>query len=178
MLELYSIGHSNRALEDFISMLWANQISAIADVRTRPQSRFNPHFNRVALSESLELAGITYRHFPDLGGLRSPAQTSRNTGWQNPAFRAFADYMQSPDFTAGLAQLILWTADERIAILCAEADPLHCHRSLIADALFVRGITVRHILSETALRPHTLTPFAQANGLVIIYPPTSDVLPL
>jgi len=153
-------------------MLAAHGVELLVDVRTVPRSRHNPQFNRDALPESLRTAGIRYLHMPDLGGLRHARLDSANTGWRNLSFRGFADYMQTPEFAAALEQLIELSGDSRVALMCSEAVPWRCHRSLIADALSVRGIPVEHIMTASSLRPHALTPFAKVDGDKIIY--TSD----
>lgn len=170
---ILTVGHSTRSIEEFIALLKAHQVSKVVDVRTIPRSRRNPQFNQDALPASLKSAGIGYVHLPDLGGLRHAKRDSINTGWRNASFRGYADYMRTPEFEQGLARLIELAAKGRIAVMCAEAVPWRCHRSLIADALLVRGIPSEDISSRTRLQPHTLTPFAQVHGQRIIYPPES-----
>ncbi len=165
-----TIGHSTHALEDFINLLHAHGVSLVVDIRTIPRSRHNPHFNRETLPESLEAAGIGYRHMPGLGGLRHARRDSLNTAWRNASFRGFADYMQTPEFEESLAKLIETAKEIRLALMCAEAVPWRCHRSLIADALLGRGITVEHIISKTGRQAHTLTPWAKVEGRRITYP--------
>jgi uncharacterized protein (DUF488 family) len=165
-----TIGHSTRAIEEFIGILKAHQIAQLVDVRTIPKSRHNPQFNRENLPDSLKAAGIAYRHMPGLGGLRHARADSINTGWRNASFRGFADYMQTPEFDQNLQELIELAAAKPTAIMCAEAVPWRCHRSLIADALVARGIPVLEILSATSARPHSLTPFARVHGTVVTYP--------
>jgi uncharacterized protein (DUF488 family) len=167
-----TIGHSTHPIDEFIGMLAAHGVELLVDVRTVPRSRHNPQFNRDALPESLRTAGIRYLHMPDLGGLRHARLDSANTGWRNLSFRGFADYMQTPEFAAALEKLIELSGDSRVALMCSEAVPWRCHRSLIADALSVRGIPVEHIMTASSLRPHALTPFAKVDGDKIIY--TSD----
>jgi uncharacterized protein (DUF488 family) len=140
------------------------------DVRTIPRSRRNPQFNLETLSEALPAAGIAYLHIPGLGGLRRPRRDSVNTGWSTPAFRGYADYMGTPEFEANLTKLMEMGDSERTAIMCAEAVPWRCHRSLISDALLARGIQVEHILGETRRRPHRLTPWATLDGVRVTYP--------
>ena len=147
----------------------------LADVRTIPRSRHNPQFNKESLPEVLAAAGIGYRHMQGLGGLRHPSVHSPNTGWRNEAFRGYADYMQTADFESDLAALLELSRTDRVAIMCAEAVPWRCHRSLIADALLVRGVAVEHIMSRTARQPHRLTPFARVEGLRITYPAPAAV---
>ena len=169
-LTLYTVGHSTHSLDDFVGLLRAYGIERLVDVRTIPRSRHNPQFNRDTLPEALRLKGIDYSHLAALGGLRHARPDSPNTGWHNASFRGFADYMQTPEFEAGLEQLMQLAARERTAILCAEAVPWRCHRSLIADALIVRGVRVEHIMSESRTQPHLLTPFAKVSGIGITYP--------
>ncbi len=151
-------------------MLKAHGVETLVDVRTVPRSRHNPQFERTALVKSLPAAGIAYRHMPALGGLRHPHGDSVNTGWRNASFRGYADYMQTPEFAAALDELIALGQQSRVAIMCAEAVPWRCHRSLIADALTVRGIPVEHIMSLTSRNPHKLTPFARVDGHQLTYP--------
>ncbi len=164
-----TIGHSTRTIEEFIRLLQAHAVTRVVDVRTVPRSRHNPQFNRDALPASLEAVGIGYVHLPGLGGLRHTTKISINTGWRNASFRGFADYMQTPEFEEALNELIELTSRDRIALMCAEAVPWRCHRSLIADALLVRGIQVEDIMSANRRQVHTLTPFATATGTRIIY---------
>lgn len=165
---MLTIGHSNRPLADFVAMLQAHGVETLADVRTVPKSRFNPQFNRDALPDSLAAAGIRYVHLPALGGLRHPRKDSTNTGWRNDSFRGYADYMQTDDFARGLDELLALTGT--VAIMCAEAVPWRCHRSMIADALTARGIPVWHIMSEQKKNPHKLTSFARVDGTRVTYP--------
>jgi protein tyrosine phosphatase (PTP) superfamily phosphohydrolase (DUF442 family) len=167
---LWTVGHSTRSLDDFIALLQAHGIRRLVDVRTIPRSRHNPQFNKDQLPESLKLAGIQYVHIPALGGLRHARRDSVNCAWRNASFRGFADYMQTAEFGAALKELIRLARSRRTAIMCAEAVPWRCHRSLIADALLVRGVKVEEIASETATRPHTLTPWACVVGVHITYP--------
>ncbi len=142
----------------------------LVDVRTIPRSRHNPQFNPESLAPALETRGIRYRHEPGLGGLRKPRRDSPNLGWRNASFRGFADYMQTPEFAAALEALAEAGRAERVAIMCAEAVPWRCHRSLIADALAARGIPVRHIMGAGQAKEHTLTPFARIEGTRVTYP--------
>ena len=175
---IFTIGHSTHPIERFLSLLAAYGIEQVADVRTVPRSRRNPQFNADTLRESLRTAGIAYVPLKELGGLRKPRRDSPNTGWRNESFRGYADYMQTPEFAGGLAQLADLAAERRTAIMCAEAVPWRCHRSLVADALAVRGIGVVEILSETSYREHALTPFAQVDGTTVTYPPEQQQPPL
>lgn len=165
-----TIGHSTRTLELFIRMLKAHEVTRVVDIRTVPRSRRNPQFNKETLPDELKSAGIEYVHMPGLGGLRHPRPDSPNTGWRNSSFRGFADYMQTQEFEDNLKALIDLAGQERCALMCAEAVPWRCHRSLIADALVVRGIRVEHIVSLSGTLPHKLTPFALVKELQIIYP--------
>lgn len=164
-----TIGHSTHTIDAFIRLLKAHAVTRVVDVRTMPRSRHNPQFNCDALPVSLQTGGIGYVHLPGLGGLRHTTKNSSNTGWRNASFRGFADYMQTPEFETALDELIQLTKQDHVALMCAEAVPWRCHRSLIADALLVRGIPVEDIMSATRRQVHTLTPFAQATGTHIIY---------
>jgi uncharacterized protein (DUF488 family) len=165
-----TIGHSTRTVEEFIGLLQAHAVSRVVDVRTVPRSRHNPQFNKVSLSGALKKAGLGYAHMPKLGGLRHGQRNSLNVGWRNASFRGYADYMQTPEFEQGLEELIRLAKQDQIALMCAEAVPWRCHRSLIADALLVRGIRTEDIMSPTRRQVHTLTPFAKVRGTTIIYP--------
>jgi uncharacterized protein (DUF488 family) len=165
-----TIGHSIHPIEEFIGILRAHGIQQLVDVRTIPRSRRNPQFNRENLPASLHTAGIEYRHLPGLGGLRHPRKDSMNIGWRNSSFRGYADYMQTPEFDQELGHLIQLASLAPTAIMCAEAVPWRCHRSLIADALAARGIPVTEILSGTKAQPHAMTPFASVEGHRVIYP--------
>ena len=165
-----TIGHSTRTVEEFIDLLQRHAVSRVLDVRTMPRSRHNPQFNRVSLSRSLKKAGLGYVHMPKLGGLRHAQRNSLNVGWHNASFRGYADYMRTGEFEQGLEELVQLAKQDRIAVMCAEAVPWRCHRSLIADALLVRGIRTEDIMSPTRRQVHTLTPFAKVRGTTITYP--------
>jgi uncharacterized protein (DUF488 family) len=165
-----TIGHSTRTLGEFIALLKAHAVSLIVDVRTVPRSRHNPQFNKDALPGSLEEAGVGYVHMPGLGGLRHARTDSFNIGWRNPSFRGYADYMQTPEFENQVENLIQLVKEHRLALMCAEAVPWRCHRSLIGDALTVRGIRTEDIMNLTQRRLHTLTPFAVVRGTNVTYP--------
>jgi uncharacterized protein (DUF488 family) len=165
-----TIGHSNRAIEDLVALLWSNEIARVIDVRTVPRSRHNPQFNLDALPATLEAVGIAYTHLPGLGGLRRPAPDSPNAGWRNLSFRGYADYMQSEAFRENVETVMDLAATERCALMCAEAVPWRCHRSLVGDALLVRGVGVEDIVGPGNRRPHVLTRFAKVDGLRITYP--------
>ncbi len=153
-----------------MELLRAHRVDLLVDVRTVPRSRHNPQFNRETLPGALAPAGIGYLHMPGLGGLRRARPDSRNLGWRTPGFRGFADYMETAEFEKNLAELIRLAGERQAAIMCAEAVPWRCHRSLISDALLVRGVAVGHILSASRAEPHSLTPFASVEGVRITYP--------
>lgn len=167
---VFTIGHATRTLEDFIGLLRTYSIVKVVDIRTIPRSRYNPQFNRETLNCKLNEVKISYIHMQGLGGLRHPRPDSQNIGWHNISFRGFADYMQTNDFDENLQELINLAKNERIAIMCAEAVPWRCHRTLIADALLVRGIQVEHILSSSNSRPHELTPWVLIDNARLTYP--------
>ncbi|HEX5418988.1 MAG TPA: DUF488 domain-containing protein [Gammaproteobacteria bacterium] len=167
---IYTIGHSTHPIEEFLAMLRHFGIEVLADIRTVPQSRHNPQFGQESLRQSLQGAGLEYVHMKNLGGLRSTTKDSLNTGWRNKSFRGFADYMQTAEFGQGLDELIETAARKTTVIMCAEAVPWRCHRSLVGDALLVRGVEVIDIMGEEKSRPHTLTPFAKVEGTAITYP--------
>ncbi len=151
-------------------LLQAHGVTLVADVRKMPGSRKNPQFGLDILPQALRQVGIGYVHLPGLGGLRRRTPDSPNTGWQNASFQGYADYMMTPAFESSLQELLKRTDGERVALMCAEAVPWRCHRSLIADALVARGIRVEHILGVTRLQPHTLRPWARVEGTRITYP--------
>ena len=173
---IYTVGHSTRSATDFVALLVAHGIRQLGDVRTVPRSRHNPQFNSDTLAKTLREAGIGYAHLPALGGLRRTTSSSVNLGWRNTSFRGYADYMQTDAFKAAVDNLIALAAPARTAIMCAEAVPWRCHRSLIADALVVRGIEALEIVNTTRTTPHALTPFARVDGIDLTYPP--EGLPL
>ena len=166
-----TVGHSTRSLEEFIGILQAHGVKLLVDVRTVPRSRHNPQFNKESLPESLAAAGIGYEHFAGLGGLRRARRDSPNTGWRNAGFRGYADYMQTPEFESNVEKLIKKAQKESLAVMCAEALPWRCHRSLLADALLIRSVKVAHIMSGTSAQEHALTSWAKASGTRITYPP-------
>ena len=168
-----TVGHSTRTLEELVSLLKEHGVTRLVDVRTVPRSRHNPQFNRDTLPDALRAAGIAYVHMPGLGGLRHPRADSPNTAWRNDSFRGFADYMQTPQFAISLEELMALARREPVALMCAEALPWRCHRSLIADALLARGIPVDHILGAGgpgSARAHTLTAWARVDGDRVTYP--------
>jgi uncharacterized protein (DUF488 family) len=167
---IFTIGHGTKSMDELIGLLKTYGVERIVDVRTVPKSRHNPQFNKDVLPERLGKAGIDYTHIKELGGLRRPDKDSLNTAWQNASFRGFADYMQTEAFAQNIERLIGLAEQTRTAIMCAESVPQRCHRSLIADALSVRGIKVRHIMSQTTCDDHQLTPSTRVQGLKVTYP--------
>ena len=174
---MLTLGHSTLPLEIFLDVLQYNECSTLVDVRTIPRSLHNPQFSSENLAASLHPAGIDYQWRKDLGGLRHARKNSLNMAWKNLSFRGYADYMQTAEFAAALETLIVLgqsCAPRQCVILCAEAVPWRCHRSLIGDALLVRGERVEDIYvrkNGTSVRkPHTLTPFAHVGGMQVTYP--------
>jgi uncharacterized protein (DUF488 family) len=165
-----TIGHSTRTIEEFIRLLKSHDATCVVDVRTVPRSRRNPQFNRDTLPRSLKAVGIAYTHVAGLGGLRRPRPDSINTGWENASFRGYADHMQTPEFEASLETLIELAQKQRVALMCAEAVPWRCHRSLIADALVAKGVPTEHIMSESRRDPHAIRSFARRRGTRLTYP--------
>jgi uncharacterized protein (DUF488 family) len=166
-----TVGHSTHSLDAFLKMLKLHSVTHILDVRTIPRSRRNPQFNKDALPVPLQLEGIGYTHLPELGGLRRTYPQSVNTGWRNESFRGYADYMQTDEFAEGVDKVMELAVHECCALMCAEVLPWRCHRSLIADALMLRGAKVEDIIGPQARKAHKLTPWAHVDGLKIIYPP-------
>ena len=169
-LTIFTIGHSTHSIEEFVEMLKAHDIRLVADVRTIPKSRHNPQYNSDTLAAALHERAIGYEHMPGLGGLRHAKKDSVNTAWENASFRGFADYMQTEDFNLSLNALIETARKQPTAIMCAEAVPWRCHRSLIADALLAREFIVMDIMSKTSTKEHMITAFAEVRGLTITYP--------
>lgn len=165
-----TIGHSTHPLDVFIGMLKKNGVTHILDVRSVPRSRKNPQFDKATLPESLRAAGIKYTHLPGLGGLRHARRDSINGAWRNASFRGYADYMQTPEFDTNVQRVMELAEAERCALMCAEAVPWRCHRSLIADALTLRGARVEDILASPERKLHIMTPWARTDGLKIFYP--------
>lgn len=174
-----TIGHSTLPIETFLSILHDNGVRMLADIRTVPKSRHNPQFAQETLGPALEATGIEYRWLRELGGLRHTRKDSINTGWRNASFRGFADYMQTPEFAAALDALLKSTPHDRTALMCAEAVPWRCHRSLVADALTVRGIPVEDITysanGKSRRQPHKITPFARVEDGRLWYPPEDSL---
>ena len=171
-----TIGHSTRPVDEFIAILKAHGVSRLVDIRTIPKSRYNPQYNCEALERELRRAGIGYEHVKALGGLRHPRADSVNKGWRNASFRGYADYMQTDGFASALDDLIAAAGREPVAIMCAEAVPWRCHRSLVADSLSARGYPVEHIMSAAKSNPHTLTPFAKLQGSSLTYPADAKIV--
>lgn len=170
--DIYTIGHSTRTLEALIEALKAHGVRTLVDIRTVPRSRHVPQFNREELGEALPAAGLTYLHMKELGGWRKGSRPdSPNTGWRSPGFRAYADYMLTAEFEAALSELLALARQGRTAIMCAEAVPVRCHRSLVSDALAARGLRVRHIMDARKSQPHRMIPFARVEGGRVTYPP-------
>jgi Protein of unknown function, DUF488 len=169
-LTVFTVGHSTRPIGEFIELLHSHGVEQIIDIRTVPKSRHNPQFNGDALAASLQSAGISYVHLKELGGLRRARLDSVNLGWRNASFRGFADYMQTKEFAEGIERAIRLAEGRPSALMCAEAVPWRCHRSLVADALLVRGIRVLEIVSASLPKEHQLTLFASVRGTCITYP--------
>jgi uncharacterized protein (DUF488 family) len=180
---IFTIGHSTHPIEEFTGILKAYDIETLVDIRTIPRSRHNPQFSQEYLVPALESGGIAYRYMKNLGGLRHTKKDSPNQGWHNLSFRGYADYMQTAEFQHAVKELIALGKTSRTAIMCAEAVPWRCHRSLVSDALIVRHISVEDIMSAHKSSPHKLTKFAQVKGEQILYPPeidegTNDIAPV
>ena len=169
-LTVYTIGHSTRSIQDFVQILKQYHINQLVDIRTIPRSRHNPQFNKPELARFLRNRHIGYRHQKNLGGLRHAQSASINMAWHNASFRGFADYMQTEEFEKGIQKLVELAGKKTVAIMCSEAVAFRCHRSLIGDALLVRGIKVLDIYSMTSLKPHKLTPWAAVRGTRVTYP--------
>lgn len=173
---IYTVGHSTRTAEDLVTMLHDHSIELLCDIRTVPRSRHVPQFNKSVLELTLPLSGIEYVHLEELGGLRHARKDSSNGGWRNASFRGYADYMATPEFTAGLDHLVELARDRLTCLMCAEAVPWRCHRSLVADALTVRGWRILDIIGLGSPSPHNLTSFARVDGLLISYPSPDEVV--
>jgi uncharacterized protein (DUF488 family) len=175
---LYTIGHSTRTTRELVELIRAHGVEQVVDVRTIPRSRHNPQFTRLALSHSLREARIGYRHLKALGGLRHARPDSINLGWRNASFRGYADYMQTGEFAHHVEALVRLAASTRLVLMCAEAVPWRCHRSLLSDALVVRGLDVLHITSSGPPSAHVLTSWAHRDGTRLTYPPVQGELAL
>ena len=176
---MFTIGHSTLSIDTFLAILRENGVRALVDIRTIPKSRHNPQFAQENLSRSLAEVGIEYRWQKSLGGLRHARKDSINTGWRNASFRGYADYMQTPEFTAAVDELLDAGPHEHVVLMCAEAVPWRCHRSLVADALTVRGIPVEDIFydahGKSRREPHRLTPFLRTQEQKLWYPAGDDL---
>ncbi len=177
-MQVFTIGHSTRPLEEFIALLSASQVTLLVDIRLVPASRRFPQFAQAALAMSLASAGVDYLHLKDLGGRRTPRVDSPHVGWRSRVFRGYADYMESSPWATAMATLLERAQTATSALMCAEALPWRCHRQLVADALVARGATVWHIMSQGRLERHRLTPFARVDGTRIVYDRTGTELPL
>jgi uncharacterized protein (DUF488 family) len=172
---IWTIGHSDRSLEIFLALLHHHGVSLVVDVRKMPRSRHNPQFNQDTFPGALADTGVGYVYMPGLGGMRRPQPDSPNMAWKNTSFRGYADYMLTPEFDQSIREMLEHARNQRAALTCAEAVPWRCHRSLIADALVARGISVVHILSAIQTQPHTLRPWAEVRGNRVTYPLHGDV---
>lgn len=168
---ILAVGHSTRSAEDLIALLHAHGVAVLADIRTVPRSRTNPQFNLDTFGKTLAKVGIRHLHIAELGGLRKRRVDSPNGAWRNKSFQGYADHMQSEAFARGLEILREVSAEGPTAVMCAEALRWRCHRSLVADALFARGVVVEHIESRTKVRPHQPPSFARIRGRKVTYPP-------
>ena len=166
---VYTVGHSTRSVDELVEILRAAGVRLLVDIRTVPRSRHNPQFDRDSIALPLASAGIGYLHLAALGGLRRPRPGSPNVGWRNDSFRGFADYMAEPEFRAGLEELLARAEVTPLAVMCAEAVPWRCHRSLVADALAVRGLRVVHLLAPGRAQEHRITPWATLRGVTLVY---------
>jgi uncharacterized protein (DUF488 family) len=171
---IFTIGHSTRTLDEFIAILHAHGVRAVADVRLIPKSRRYPHFSDESLAKELPKANIEYHPFKSLGGRRRPDKHSINLAWRNESFRGYADFMQTPAFADALEELMTLARKAPTTTMCAEAVPWRCHRSLISDALLARGWEVLDIMSETKAPPHKLPKFAEVEGTTVTYPAEVD----
>lgn len=176
MRHVFTVGHSTHPLEEFVALLRAHGVTLLVDIRTIPRSRHNPQFGEDELRAALPGFGIGYQRIEPLGGLRRTTADSINTGWRNASFRGYADYMQTDAFRSGIDELLSLAESKIVAIMCAEAVPWRCHRSLVGDALLVRGVAVDDIFSATSAKPHALTRFAHVDGLTITYPPIPEAV--
>ena len=175
---MFTVGHSTHPIDAFVEILQAHGVKQLVDIRTIPKSRHNPQFNQETLSASLRKQKIAYVHMKDLGGLRRPHPDSPNAGWKNSSFRGYADYMQTGPFKEALDKLIAVSKKHPTAIMCAEALPWKCHRSLVSDSLTAKGIPVEHLLSPQKRQPHTMTPFAKVQNGELLYPKDKQQLEL
>ena len=167
---IHTIGHSTRSAAEFLRLLNVHGITQVADIRSVPRSGRHPQFNRDQLEAWLAANGIAYRHFAALGGLRKPRRDSLNTAWRNPGFQGYADHMQTGEFREGVDALLAFGAAGPTCVMCAEAVWWECHRRLLSDSLLVRGVPVRHILTEAEAKPHERSEFAKEVGGQLTYP--------
>jgi uncharacterized protein (DUF488 family) len=168
---VFALGHSTLSAEEVVARLRAHGVRTLVDVRTVPRSRTNPQFDVERFARTLAEAGLGHAHVAELGGLRKPRKDTPNAGWRNTSFRGYADHMASEDFERGLERLRALALEGPVAVMCSEALRWRCHRSLLADALFARGVVVQHLVSAARAQPHVPTPFARFRGLSITYPP-------
>lgn len=154
---IWTIGHSTRPFEELVALLHTHSIELLADVRSFPGSRKFPQYNKEALEIAMPENGMRYVHLKELGGRRKGLPDSKNTGWRHPAFRGYADYMETPEFKKALADLEKTATKQRTAIMCSEAVWWRCHRSMISDALKLHGWDVRHIVSGGKTTEHPWT---------------------
>jgi uncharacterized protein (DUF488 family) len=175
--KVFTIGHSTRTLDEFTELLQIYGIALLVDIRTVPRSRHNPQFNKETLPTALKANGVRYLHMPEIGGLRHPKRDSINLALQNSGFRGYADYMQTQEFTDGLLRLVALSRENCLALMCAEALPWRCHRSLISDALVARHVRVLHIISKTNTIAHQLNEVARVDGFRVTYPLFSKETP-
>lgn len=173
---IYTVGHSNRTVEEFIEILKTYKIELVVDIRSIPQSMHNPQFNKDAIARSLRNRHINYRHMKDLGGFRHSLKDSINQGWKKPSFRGFADYMQTGKFDMALEKLIALLVKKTSVLMCAESVPWRCHRSLIADTLTARGVVVKDIYSKASVKEHSMTSFARIMTGRVYYPEGYDAM--
>lgn len=164
------MGHSNRTIQEFVQILESYKLKLVIDIRTIPKSRHNPQFGGLRLARTLAKRSIEYVHMAGLGGLRHTNKESLNKAWRNTSFRGYADYMQTDEFKVALRRLIARSQRKRLVIICAEAVPWRCHRSLVGDALLIKGYATEDIFSKTSHRPHRLTAFAKVDGENVTYP--------
>lgn len=169
-MTIYTIGHSTHAADAFLALLATHPIGQVADVRTIPHSRRHPHFGREVMPDWLGQGGVGYRHFPGLGGLRRPRPDSMNTAVRHPAFRGYADHMQTAEFRNAVDALLIFAQEVPTAVMCAESVWWRCHRRFVADALFVGGVTVLHIMGPASPKPHELSDFGRPHDGTVAYP--------
>jgi uncharacterized protein (DUF488 family) len=169
-MQVHTVGHSTRSLAELVETLRHHGVDLLVDIRGFPRSRRTPQFDAESLEADLPALGLGYVHVPELGGRRRAREESPNTGWRNKSFRGYADHMQTETFRAGVDRLVALAEQSSPAIMCAEAVPWRCHRSLVGDALLVRGVEVVDIMSTSTARSHRLTSFAQVHGQNIVYP--------